>query len=219
MDFTLPKPGPLRRGEASSSAREWIERRKSAGFSSIALLIPGVPSMPDQHTLAAFANAGQCGLLATSQRKAELWQANWSVGDRENQEQRIRTVLYDGRRISPLTAQVPALGAARAELVRSLQAAEAFAADEDLPTWRDWFHRALNMTGAVPYHPDMVPSEYPDDARQVLAMAAQAWVFGGMGSWNDLGFPGEARRRYLQVTRELYDAVLSALLASVNFRA
>ncbi len=26
------------------------------------------------------------------------------------------------------------------------------------------------------------------DARQLMAAAAQAYVFGGMGSWNDMGF-------------------------------
>jgi hypothetical protein len=48
-------------------------------------------------------------------------------------------------------------------------------------------------------------------------MASQAWVFGGMGSWNDLGFPDAADNdRYRAVTAGLYDAVLGAIAAAAN---
>lgn len=48
-------------------------------------------------------------------------------------------------------------------------------------------------------------------------MAAQAWVFGGMGSWNDLGFSdADSHHRYQEVTRRLYDGVLRAFVATVN---
>ena len=54
-------------------------------------------------------------------------------------------------------------------------------------------------------------------AQQLAAMAARAWVFGGMGSWNDLGFELRAvEAEYDEVSRNLYAAVLLALLASAN---
>ena len=48
-------------------------------------------------------------------------------------------------------------------------------------------------------------------------MAVKAWVFGGMGSWNDVYFDDrEARTEYEAISRHLYSALLTALLASVN---
>jgi len=69
-----------------------------------------------------------------------------------------------------------------------------------------------------PYHPDMFPpTAYGRPARRLLAMATRADVFGGMGSWNDLGFePGEATREYEEISAELYATVAAAFVAAVN---
>jgi hypothetical protein len=48
-------------------------------------------------------------------------------------------------------------------------------------------------------------------------MAQAAWVFGGMGSWNDLGFAeNDLQRQYEQITRELFTAVLQACVSAAN---
>jgi len=48
-------------------------------------------------------------------------------------------------------------------------------------------------------------------------MAVKAWVFGGVGSWNDVYYQDpEAAAEYAAVSRNLYGAVLLALVASVN---
>jgi len=35
----------------------------------------------------------------------------------------------------------------------------------------------------------------------MLDAIRSAWVFGGMGSWNDLGFEGDAEREYEEVEK------------------
>ncbi len=64
----------------------------------------------------------------------------------------------------------------------------------------------------------MVPAAgYSLDARQLLAMASRAWVFGGMGSWNDIGFTDAARNEeYRRVSQELYRAVTDAIRDAAN---
>ena len=49
-------------------------------------------------------------------------------------------------------------------------------------------------------------------------MAAASWVFGGMGSWNDIGFvPDDPMApEYESVSADLYSAVLAALGAAAN---
>jgi hypothetical protein len=115
----------------------------------------------------------------------------------------------------------PALAASADRLAAILVSAEAFAAEHDLSTWADWFRDASQLgqtsDAQAPYHPDMLPAAgFEPFARQLLAMATRAWVFGGMGSWNDLGYADLDNESYSTITRELYAAVLGAFVAVVN---
>ncbi len=69
-----------------------------------------------------------------------------------------------------------------------------------------------------PYFPDILPEEgYSLGARRLLASAMQSWVFGGMGSFNDLGYQdGETNDEYERIADSLYDSVSTAILAAVN---
>jgi len=71
---------------------------------------------------------------------------------------------------------------------------------------------------ALPYHTDLLPAVgFSLEARQTLAAAAQACVFGGMGSWNDLALEqAEMQPRYEQISAALYEAVKSALVMASN---
>jgi hypothetical protein len=54
---------------------------------------------------------------------------------------------------------------------------------------------------------------------QLLGAAETAWVFGGMGSWNDMGFHGETQTHYEEVSEELYKLVNKVIVASANSRS
>jgi hypothetical protein len=220
VSFRLPKRSRLARDERAASVRDWLERRRSAGIERLYLVIPGIPSAVDQHSLAAFANAGQWGLLGVGKRSCELWHATWTVGDREAADRRIWFVDYEGTRLGRTAPQHVDPHSASRVLRQCLEAAARLAEDVGEETWAEWFRRALSPTDELPYHPDMLPTDYDAELRQLVAMAAQSWVFGGMGSWNDLGFSdADSHRRYQEVTRRLYDAVLRAFVAGVNHPA
>ncbi len=71
---------------------------------------------------------------------------------------------------------------------------------------------------AFPF-PDMLPSSgFPLEARQLLAAAAQAYVFGGMSSWNDLSLPNDPEiiKEYEEISTELYKAIQFAILMASN---
>jgi hypothetical protein len=53
-------------------------------------------------------------------------------------------------------------------------------------------------------------------AKQLLGAAQHGWVFGAMGSWNDIGFQGQDGEEYLQVSDQLYDLLNRAICAAVN---
>ncbi|GAB3914442.1 hypothetical protein GCM10011575_44990 [Microlunatus endophyticus] len=53
-----------------------------------------------------------------------------------------------------------------------------------------------------------------------MAAGSRAWVFGGMGSWNDLGFPDEGvEQDYEQLSSTLFAAVLTAITTATNSAA
>jgi hypothetical protein len=55
------------------------------------------------------------------------------------------------------------------------------------------------------------------ESRVLIKMAGRAWVFGGMGSWNDLGFNDPvARTRYETVSENPYRSVLTAIVAATK---
>lgn len=157
-------------------------------------------------------------LLATG-RAATTWTGSWTLGDRDAPDRRIWDVRYTGAP-APATATVPtsrSIEAARGLLVEALVAIEDFAREHELGFWADYFAKARDLQGAG-YLLDLLPSRgYGEAAERLVAMASQAWVFGGMGSWNDLGFPDAAENdRYQAVTARLYEAVLGSIVAAVN---
>jgi hypothetical protein len=67
------------------------------------------------------------------------------------------------------------------------------------------------------YFRDLFPSNWPDhDSRLLADMVQAAWVFGGMGSWNDLWPPDGTQEEYEHLTTELFGAVMLALVAAAS---
>ncbi len=50
----------------------------------------------------------------------------------------------------------------------------------------------------------------------MLAACQKAWVFGGMGSWNDMGFDGEDQKDYVRLSEALFQALNAAIVAAAN---
>jgi|SRR2546422_3588831 len=112
----------------------------------------------------------------------------------------------------------PAAESLREVLKRALD----FSTRAKLEWFPDDFSKALALLDSqapeIPYHPDLLPSGgYSLLARQVTASATKAYVFGGMGSFNDLGFKHRAfNTEYKALLPSLYNTVVDALLAAAN---
>jgi hypothetical protein len=214
---------------SASDVGGWLEGARSREIDRFWLSIPepGVVTtdgheVPDR-MLVAFAGAGQWFLVGTSRDQSrELWRASWAVGDEEAPDQRIWDVEYRGEPLtdsgSPLR---PEISASAERLIGALEEIEVFAREQRLGDWADWFADARRLAAAEhpqpPYHPDMLPAlGFARPARQLLAMATRVWVFGGMGSWNDLVFEAREEDEYNRLSAKLYAAVLGAFVAAVN---
>lgn len=152
-------------------------------------------------------------LVAETGSGQEAWRPNWSVTAPHAWDKRIWAVRYDAEGIA-VDVRTPPVGATAAELRAAVEQAEAFARRAGATFWADWFARALAAEGTFRYHDDMVPPAFPAERRRLAAMAEQAFVFGGMGSWNDVVIEPEAE--YRAVSDRLYAALLPAFVAAVN---
>jgi hypothetical protein len=204
----------------------WVERLVHLGVKRLWLAVPGLgmaesPGGLDPHLSAAFAGGLPVGLLSTGTAGNRLWRAHWQVGARVPDGAQIAIANYESAPVSAGPAR-PGVGAAADGLDRTLLRAAEFAGRQQLPRWAKLFadarrRRARNESARSGPGPDLFPASWPDpDGRWLVDMAQAAWVFGGMGSWNDLGFADDAQQEYERISRELFDAVMRACVAAAN---
>lgn len=198
---------------------EWLRFVRDSGGRRLSLVVggPQQSGLPDP-VAASFANGGRWALVDDAP-DPRLWQSQWAVHDRNRADQRIWAVQFVGSPLSPSWIAQPASSSARYDLTAALDGIRGFAeVDVDIADWVTWFTEALRLLDApepvIPYNPDLAPEGLPLDSRQLLAAAVKSWVFGGMGSWNDIVYSDAARRaEYDQLTDELYRSVIAALVA------
>jgi hypothetical protein len=163
-----------------------------------------------------FANAGRWWIVATLPGGAEGWRAVWTVTDQTAPDHRIWSVVYSRAENGPEPVE-PAVEPARAELEQALSLAVAFCARHDT-TFGHAFDSALALLHVERPETDLLPAVgYRPEARRLLVSADQAWVFGGMGSWNDLSFDDKAvQAEYEELSRRLFAAVLGGIVTATN---
>jgi hypothetical protein len=69
----------------------------------------------------------------------------------------------------------------------------------------------------VGFHRDIaLPGQLSANARSLLKASMRAWVFGGMGSWNDMGFEKSLQTEYENVSEGLFAILHEAIEAAVS---
>jgi hypothetical protein len=157
------------------------------------------------------------------------WEARWQPTPRATPNEtktddRIWSVTYRmlPSRVRPRSFEVADLSRMVSGFSDVLRRIRAFAEQHDLTPWTEYFDRgemALRSTDPLStvYHSDLVPAgDLTIDARRLLAAAQAAWVFGGMGWWNDMSFEGEEGSVYNSLSRELYDLLNHIVVAATN---
>lgn len=208
--------------EIATDAAAWFQGLRDRGVRRLWLEIPDESdggSWLADHLASAFAGGGRWLLLTTADAFTEAWQPRWHV-DRDAPDRRIWQVTYVGERVGDVRPAVPAIGDATATLRQTLADAREFAA-RHLSNFVRSFDRALTALDGrqrrlfrrgLP-----LPQSYPRSSHALVTACDNGWVFGGMGSWNDAGFADEAiDREYNELSRRLWQAITTALVAAVN---
>ena len=175
-----------------------------------------------EHAAVAYSGGVPRAIQADLPNGFELWYPQWITGGPESKPWLVeyRSLISQNNHALP----VRPMSTIKDQLRQAVSQAEQFARRSDVNqmNWAGWFANARDLLDSSspmpPYHPDLLPnSGFSLEARQVLAAAVQAYVFGGMGSWNDLGFEkSRVQQEYEAVTYALYDAVKTATVMASN---
>jgi hypothetical protein len=205
---------------------QWISRLRDEGTSSLRLhhVARNDPRASDRMSV-GFVGGGPRWLMETQHARAsDLWEARWQVVNKDDPDKKIWDVAYcrvdQGRAHIPLQAK--SLTALRQDLMMALSRIEAFATRQKLEMFAGAFRKATAILSsadplAETYHSDLAPTPImPLEAKQLLAAIQAAWVFGGMGSWNDLGFDGNDQQEYTALSDQLFLLLNQAISVAVN---
>lgn len=181
------------------------------------------PQIPD-HISAAFVGGGGEWLINCNyERYSEYWKAYWTVTDRDDPDRKIWTVRYfkHPKKFDRFDLSKTNLSDLCKRLTSVLVRIRDFANEQQLATWANIFSKALEIirdgNEVNTANNEIINRYYSLTAKQIFYAADRAWVFGGMGSWNDLYFEKpEVQEEYSKISYELYSIINEVLMKTVN---
>ena len=169
-----------------------------------------------------FVGGGPAWIIeAVGAERSTLWQGCDRIGERNHPQHKIwlTTYLMSGETAPQAHAQAPLQQAARS-LDEALREIEEVAA-AIMPDWVEIFRTARTALSAADpsygYHADIADyAGFGKEQRQILAAVTAGWVFGAMGSWNDM-VPAQAHAAdYERTSERLFRALIEAICALAN---
>ena len=208
----------------------WLEELRKSGVHAIRMTyMPSGQNLggTTDRMLVGFVGGGGRWLLETTGTNgSDYWEGRWEVGDQNHPDRKIWQVTY-GRIAAnqPSSAHTSSdLQSLKQRLTKSLTEISAFARRHKLEGFAKAFESGLsNLASSSPgtdlHHNDLLTTGMPLAAAQLLSAAQSSWVFGGMGSWNDLGFEGEDQRTYEHLSEGLYKLINDSIVSAANSTA
>jgi hypothetical protein len=210
----------------ASSPQQWFERLCEDGIHGLRVHYTPLndDKISDRMMVGFVGGGGRWLIEALRDSNSDYWEARWNTTGKKETDDRIWTVTYSqvgshSRQAEPSCAT---LGLVTKELKRLLPRVQSFAELHRLDGFARCFLNARKaLVASEPLstvcHSDIAPSGTLRREAQALLAAAQAgWVFGGMGSWNDLGFDGEDQLTYNALSDQLYAALNRAVVEATN---
>lgn len=210
----------------ASTPEEWFGMLREQHHIQVLLeYAPSGDRLDDRMSAGFVGGGGVWSLVAVSGHGAGRWLARWDVWNQDAPERRIWRVTY-GHVEAGSTPKQPrsSMGAATAELNQALLEIAPFARRIDCEGFANAFDHARELLSpgseADVYHRDLAPAGLlSDDAERLLAAAQKAWVFGGMGSWNDMMFDAEQQEEYERLSGALFSSLTVAIVTAANASA
>lgn len=205
----------------SKNPIEWFEYLKSKDCKKLRLFYQTVKE--DDHKMAGFVGGGGNWFVETIySTHSDFWISRWNHD--KNLTEKPWQVTY-GKAIEkrPVINQQLDLIQTRENLKTCLEKITEFAYKETTENWGKIFETAKKtLESESPesdfYHNDLISwNNYDLQNRQLLMSASKAFVFGGMGSWNDMWFDKkETEEKYNELSSKLYDTMMKSITCAIN---
>jgi hypothetical protein len=226
VNFVNPESATNREMVFAENPIQWISKLKHAGTTGLRLhhVLLNDPNLPERVSVGFVGGRGRWLIETLQPAQSDLWEPRWLIGNRNDPDRRIWNASYHriGNASGHLPLQKKELSALKGDLKLALARIEIFAHSQKLENFATAFRTTIDVLESkaplsATYHTDLARSfSVPLKARQLLAAAQLAWVFGGMGTWNDLGFLGKDQQEYDAVTADLFNLLIQAICQSVN---
>lgn len=226
LEFLLAR-GPEDYVGVAAEPAAWMAKLKELGCLGLRLhnapmqQRPGVAPQSERMLVGMVGGGPRWLIEAVYAPRCEVWEGYDRIGDREDPERKIWLTAYimigETQPQDDADRDIP--GAER-EVRAAITEIEAFARTLPGAPFAAEFAGALSaLDGSAPTSSALDFVELTDlnpDARRLLAGTAQAWVFGAMGSWNDVGVEAALLPRYNETSEILFQALQRAVVAIAN---
>jgi hypothetical protein len=227
VNFVLLKKtfwGKMTEKEIAKSPDDWFVYLKSTGATGIRL--SHTQQKTDDRLTAGFVGGGGTWSMEVlyPNNKSEYWIARWEVWNQKAPQNRIWSVSYGRVSICETPKLNPTdIGIVAEELKKSLLDIRSFSEIHKCSSFfTECFTKALDTINSkgknlYGYHKDLAPKDFlPEIATMILYACQDAYLFGGMGTWNDMGFNGDDQKEYERVSDGLFNAVNTGIIAAAN---
>ncbi len=219
--FTKPKEIVI-----AESPIKWFHFLKKQNYSRLRLYYQNAEdSTVSDHKLAGFVGGGgKWYIEAVKDKVSDYWTSRWDVTKPDSTDSKIWTVSYGltKKNERPRAIQKD-LDSLRQNLEMTLQEIADFAFKQNLESFGKTFDSARKTLDSEQpeqnyYHKDLIRlDKYSIRAKQVLFSAASAWVFGGMGSWNDNSFENKRDNdKYEELSTRLSSCINESIVGVIN---
>ena len=176
-----------------------------------------------EYNLAGFVGgAGSWSIESNFGSYSHYWQKRWQISEQELNTSWEVNYIREVRNFQPTNQQFD-LEQTKSEFEKIINRLIDFCINQNITTWLETFEKSKIALGhqhpnKLYYHNDLIViKNYSLAAQQLLFAACNAWVFGGMGWWNDMGFEDkEVQENYLDLSQRLYDQIIKSIIVAIN---
>ncbi len=214
----VPEDLLARKNVIAEDPNKWFKFLKDNKFTRLYLSFQSSKSLGlADHISSAFVGGGsQWNIIAEKGDKCDIWQTKWQMefGDlKVYYFQLLKNI--DLPKITKTTVEQ-----AKLYLKEILKDMIEFTVKNELANWTKVFQMALDFLSVEESFKLLEKGFLPEDCfeievEQILTACDQAWVFGGMGSWNDV-VRVKDYDLYTRLSANLYDTLSKAMIAAIN---
>ena len=211
----------------AKNPNEWFKflKKNKVKYLSLNYVISDEGLKEDRENVGFVGGGGQWLISTIIGEKADLWEGRWIVPEESKSEESLWTVNY-GRIAKDWTLthdeNLPTLEKSDENLKSAFQEIITFSKEQNEDKFTNIFISALNcLSSKKPlsdvHHKDIVIEEnYSLKARQILGACLKGFVFGSMGSWNDMAFTDSTQEIYDELSDNLFLVIHQSICVAIN---